>query len=162
GAVAPAAVTSRHLPEDDAHACPAAGPGRRRRPLAVRAGARSGPPPRGAAHLPCLPPWAAGRRSGAGRPPAASGPCHAPRARRRGRGPAAEAPVGLRRTGGAGLAERTRPGVLTTPTDPRARACTAGVGAGEAAVARADTACFLDACHMGRRGERCILVNAPW
>lgn len=70
--------------------------------------------------------------------------------------------LGLRRMGRDELVELTRQGVLKTPKEQWDRSCTVLDVAGEAAVVRAETPWFVDFFHMGRFGDRWIIVNALW
>lgn len=70
--------------------------------------------------------------------------------------------LGLRRMGKEELVALTRQGVLKTPKEQWDRSCTVLDVAGNAAVVRAETPWFVDFFHMGRFGERWIIVNALW
>lgn len=70
--------------------------------------------------------------------------------------------LGLRRMGKDELVALTRQGVLKTPRDAWDRSCRVLDVAGEAAVVRAETPWFVDFFHMGRFGDRWIIVNALW
>lgn len=87
---------------------------------------------------------------------------HPDLAKRRVLGATADETLGLRRMGRDELVELTRQGVLKTPREQWDRSCTVLDVAGEAAVVRAETPWFVDFFHMGRFGERWIIVNALW
>ncbi|WP_051412621.1 nuclear transport factor 2 family protein [Pseudoxanthomonas sp. J35] len=70
--------------------------------------------------------------------------------------------LGLRRMGKEELVALTRQGVLKTPKAQWDRSCTVLDVAGNAAVVRAETPWFVDFFHIGRFGERWIIVNALW
>ena len=60
------------------------------------------------------------------------------------------------------LVELTRQGALKTPKEQWNRSCRVLDVAGNAAVARAETPWFVDYFHLGRFGDRWIIVNALW
>jgi len=70
--------------------------------------------------------------------------------------------LALRRMSKAELVELTRQGVLKTPKDQWDRSVRVLDIAGNAAVARVETPWFVDYFHMGRFGERWVIVNALW
>lgn len=71
-------------------------------------------------------------------------------------------PLGLRRMSKDELVELTRQGVLKTPKDQWSRSVRVLDIAGNAAVARVETPWFVDYFHLGRFGERWVIVNALW
>lgn len=87
---------------------------------------------------------------------------HPDLAKRRVLGETADERLGLRRMGREELVELTRQGALKTPEAQWDRSCTVLDVAGNAAVARAETPWFVDFFHMGRFGDRWIIVNALW
>lgn len=68
----------------------------------------------------------------------------------------------LRRMSKEELVELTRQGVLKTPKDQWSRSVKVLDVAGEVAVARVETPWFIDYFHLGRFGERWVIVNAMW
>ncbi len=87
---------------------------------------------------------------------------HPDLAKRRVLGDTPDERLGLRRMGKAELVELTRQGVLKTPREQWDRSCTVLDVAGDAAAVRAETPWFVDYFHMGKFGERWIIVNALW
>ena len=87
---------------------------------------------------------------------------HPDLAKRRVLGDTPDERLGLRRMGREELVELTRQGALKTPKAQWDRSCTVLDVAGDAAVVRAETPWFVDFFHMGRFGERWIIVNALW
>lgn len=87
---------------------------------------------------------------------------HPDLAKRRVLGDTPDERLGLRRMGREELVELTRQGALKTPKAQWDRSCTLLDVAGDAAVVRAETPWFVDFFHMGRFGERWIIVNALW
>lgn len=87
---------------------------------------------------------------------------HPDLAKRRVLGDTADERLGLRRMGREELVELTRQGALKTPPAQWNRSCTVLDVAGDAAVARAETPWFVDFFHLGRFGDRWIIVNALW
>lgn len=71
-------------------------------------------------------------------------------------------PLGLRRMSKDELVDLTRQGALKTPKDQWSRSVKVLDIAGNAAVARVETPWFVDYFHMGRFGERWVIVNALW
>ncbi|WP_334160922.1 nuclear transport factor 2 family protein [Phenylobacterium sp.] len=71
-------------------------------------------------------------------------------------------PLGLRRMTKEELVELTRQGVLKTPRDQWSRSVKVLDVTGDAAVARVETPWFVDYFHLGRFGERWVIVNALW
>jgi len=70
--------------------------------------------------------------------------------------------LGLRRMSKEELVELTRQGALKTPKDQWNRSCTLLDVTGNAASVRLETPWFVDYFHMGRFGERWVIVNALW
>lgn len=70
--------------------------------------------------------------------------------------------LALRRMSKDELVELTRQGALKTPKDQWSRSVRVLDIAGDAAVARVETPWFVDYFHMGRFGERWVIVNALW
>lgn len=68
----------------------------------------------------------------------------------------------LRRMTKEELVDLTRQGVLKTPEPEWNRSCTILDVTGNAAAVRAETPWFVDYFHMGRFGERWLIVNALW
>lgn len=87
---------------------------------------------------------------------------HPDLAKRRVLGETADEKLGLRRMSKQELVELTRQGALKTPKAQWNRSCTALDLAGNVAVARAETPWFVDFFHLGKFGERWIIVNALW
>ena len=87
---------------------------------------------------------------------------HPDLAKRRVLGDVPEERLGLRRMGKEELVELTRQGALKTPRDQWQRSCTVLDVAGDAAAVRAETPWFVDFFHMGRFGDRWLIVNALW
>lgn len=77
-------------------------------------------------------------------------------------GETADEKLGLRRMSKEELVELTRRGALKTPEAQWNRSCAALDVAGNAAVARAETPWFVDFFHLGKFGDRWIIVNALW
>ena len=69
---------------------------------------------------------------------------------------------GLRRMTKEELVELTRQGVLKTPEAQWDRNCKILDVTGNAAAVRAETPWFVDYFHLGRFGERWLIVNALW
>ena len=70
--------------------------------------------------------------------------------------------LGLRRMSKEELVALTREGALKTPKDQWDRHCTVLDVTGNAASVRLETPWFVDYFHMGKFGERWIIVNALW
>ncbi|SDY31335.1 nuclear transport factor 2 family protein [Lysobacter enzymogenes] len=87
---------------------------------------------------------------------------HPDLAKRRALGETADEKLGLRRMSKEELVDLTRRGALKTPKAQWNRSCTALDVAGNAAVARAETPWFVDFFHLGKFGDRWIIVNALW
>ena len=87
---------------------------------------------------------------------------HPDLAKRRVLGETADERLGLRRMSRDELVELTRQGALKTPRARWDRSCSVLDVAGDAAVVRAETPWFVDFFHVGRFGDRWIIVNALW
>jgi hypothetical protein len=70
--------------------------------------------------------------------------------------------LALRRMSKAELVDLTKQGVLKTPKAEWDRSVRVLDIAGNAAVARVETPWFVDYFHLGRFGERWVIVNALW
>lgn len=70
--------------------------------------------------------------------------------------------LALRRMSKEELVELTKEGVLKTPREQWSRSVRVLDIAGNAAVARVETPWFVDYFHLGRFGERWVIVNALW
>jgi hypothetical protein len=70
--------------------------------------------------------------------------------------------LALRRMSKAELVQLTREGALKTPKDQWSRSVRVLDLAGNAAVARVETPWFVDYFHLGRFGDRWVIVNALW
>jgi len=70
--------------------------------------------------------------------------------------------LGLRRMSKEELVSLTRQGVLKTPKDQWNRSCRILDVTAETAAVRLETPWFVDHFHMGRYGDRWIIVNALW
>lgn len=70
--------------------------------------------------------------------------------------------LGLRRMGKEELVGLTRQGALKTPKEQWNRHCHVLDVTGDAASVRLETPWFVDYFHMGKFGERWIIVNALW
>lgn len=87
---------------------------------------------------------------------------HPDLAKRRVLGDIPDERLGLRRMSKEELVELTRQGALKTPKAQWDRSCTVLDVAGNTAAVRAETPWFVDFFHMGRFGDRWIIVNALW
>lgn len=87
---------------------------------------------------------------------------HPDLAKRRVLGDTPDERLGLRRMSKEELVELTRQGALKTPKAQWNRSCSVLDVAGNAAVARAETPWFVDYFHLGKFGERWVIVNALW
>jgi acyl-CoA hydrolase len=87
---------------------------------------------------------------------------HPDLAKRRVLGDTPDERLGLRRMSKEELVELTRQGALKTPKEQWDRSCTVLDVAGNAAVVRAETPWFVDFFHMGKFGDRWIIINALW
>jgi hypothetical protein len=79
-----------------------------------------------------------------------------------GAGPTAREVFPLRRMSADELIELTRQGALKTPKEQWNRSVRVLDITGTAAVVRVETPWFVDYFHMGRFGERWLIVNALW
>jgi len=70
--------------------------------------------------------------------------------------------LGLRRMSKDELVDLTKQGVLKTPRDQWSRSVKVLDIAGDVAVARVETPWFTDFFHLGRFGDRWVIVNAMW
>lgn len=70
--------------------------------------------------------------------------------------------LALRRMSKDELVELTRQGVLKTPKEQWDRSVRVLDVTGNVAVARVETPWFVDYFHMGRFGDRWVIVNAMW
>lgn len=70
--------------------------------------------------------------------------------------------LALRRMTKEELVDLTKQGVLKTPKDQWNRSVRVLDIAGNAAVARVETPWFVDYFHLGRFGDRWVIVNALW
>ncbi|WP_082531980.1 MULTISPECIES: nuclear transport factor 2 family protein [unclassified Phenylobacterium] len=70
--------------------------------------------------------------------------------------------LGLRRMSKEELVDLTRRGVLKTPRENWDRQVRVLDIAGDVAVARVETPWFVDYFHLGRFGDRWVIVNAMW
>lgn len=70
--------------------------------------------------------------------------------------------LGLRRMSKEELVSLTKQGALKTPADKWNRSCKVLDVTDTAASVRLETPWFVDYFHMGRFGERWIIVNALW
>ena len=87
---------------------------------------------------------------------------HPDLAKRRVLGETADEKLGLRRMTKEELVELTKQSALKTPKDQWDRSCRVLDVAGNAAVVHAETPWFVDFFHMGKFGERWVIVNALW
>lgn len=87
---------------------------------------------------------------------------HPDLAKRSAVGETADERFALRRMTKEELVELTRQGVLKTPEDQWNRSCRVLDVVGNAAAVRVETPWFVDYFHMGRFGERWLIVNALW
>lgn len=76
--------------------------------------------------------------------------------------PSPDETLGLRRMTKEELVDLTRRGVLKTPKENWDRSVKVLDIAGDAAVARVETPWFVDYFHLGRFGDRWVIVNAMW
>lgn len=70
--------------------------------------------------------------------------------------------LALRRMSKDELVELTRQGVLKTPKEQWDRSVRVLDVTGNVAVVRVETPWFVDYFHMGRFGDRWVIVNAMW
>lgn len=76
--------------------------------------------------------------------------------------PDPDEPLGLRRMSRDELVELTRQGVLKTPREQWDRSVRVLDITENVAAARVETPWFVDYFHLGRFGERWVIVNALW
>lgn len=77
-------------------------------------------------------------------------------------GETADEKLGLRRMSKEELVALTKQGVLKTPKEQWNRSCRILDVTDSAASVRLETPWFVDYFHMGRFGERWVIVNALW
>lgn len=70
--------------------------------------------------------------------------------------------LALRRMSKDELVDLTRQGALKTPREQWSRTVRVLDVSGNAAVARVETPWFVDYFHLGRWGDRWVIVNALW
>lgn len=87
---------------------------------------------------------------------------HPDLAKRAAVGETADEKFGLRRMTKEELVDLTRQGVLKTPEAQWDRSCKLLDLTGNAASVRAETPWFVDYFHLGRFGDRWLIVNALW
>lgn len=87
---------------------------------------------------------------------------HPDLAKRAARAATADEVLALRRMSRDELVELTRRGVLKTPREQWDRSVRVLDVTGNAAVARVETPWFVDYFHLGRWGDRWVIVNALW
>ncbi|MFD0324191.1 MULTISPECIES: nuclear transport factor 2 family protein [Lysobacter] len=87
---------------------------------------------------------------------------HPDLAKRRVLGETPDEKLGLRRMTREELIDLTRRGALKTPKEQWDRSCKVLDVAGNVAVARAETPWFVDFFHLGKFGDRWVIVNALW
>ncbi len=87
---------------------------------------------------------------------------HPDLAKRAAIGETADERFALRRMTKEELVDLTRQGALKTPQAEWDRSCKILDVTGNAAAVRAETPWFVDYFHMGRFGERWLIVNALW
>ncbi|MDO9362513.1 MAG: nuclear transport factor 2 family protein [Sphingopyxis sp.] len=87
---------------------------------------------------------------------------HPDLAKRRVTGDTPDERLGLQRMSREELVDLTKRGALKTPRAEWNRSCTILDVAGNAAAVRVETPWFVDYFHMGKYGERWIIVNAMW
>ena len=87
---------------------------------------------------------------------------HPDLAKRSAVGETADEKFGLRRMTKEELVDLTRQGVLKTPQEKWDRSCKVLDVTDSAAAVRAETPWFVDYFHVGRFGDRWLIVNALW
>lgn len=87
---------------------------------------------------------------------------HPDLAKRRVLGDTPDERLGLQRMSREELVDLTKRGALKTPKAEWDRACRILDVAGDAAAVRVETPWFVDYFHMGKFGERWVIVNAMW
>ncbi len=69
---------------------------------------------------------------------------------------------GMRRMSKEELVNLTKDGVLKTPKEKWSRTCRVLDVAGNTATVRLETPWYIDSFHMGKFGEKWLIVNALW
>jgi len=87
---------------------------------------------------------------------------HPDLAKRRVLGDMPDERLGLQRMSREELVNLTKRGALKTPQAEWSRSCRILDVAGDAAAVRVETPWFVDYFHMGKFGERWVIVNAMW
>jgi len=87
---------------------------------------------------------------------------HPDLAKRRVLGDTPDERLGLQRMSREELVALTREGALKTPREQWNRSCKILDVVGNAAAVRVETPWFVDYFHMGKFGDRWIVVNALW
>lgn len=87
---------------------------------------------------------------------------HPDLAKRRVLGDTPDERLGLQRMSREELVDLTKRGALKTPKAEWNRSCRILDVAGDAAAVRVETPWFVDYFHMGKFGERWVIVNAMW
>ncbi|WP_411339856.1 nuclear transport factor 2 family protein [Sphingopyxis sp. J-6] len=87
---------------------------------------------------------------------------HPDLAKRRVIGDSPDERLGLQRMSREELVDLTKRGALKTPREAWNRSCRILDVTGDAAAVRAETPWFVDYFHMGKFGERWVIVNALW
>ena len=87
---------------------------------------------------------------------------HPDLAKRRVLGDTQDERLGLQRMSREELVDLTKRGALKTPRGEWNRSCKILDVAGNAAAVRVETPWFVDYFHMGKYGERWVIVNALW
>ncbi len=87
---------------------------------------------------------------------------HPDLAKRRVTGDTPDERLGLQRMSREELVDLTKRGALKTPRAEWNRSCKILDVAGNVAAVRVETPWFVDYFHMGKYGERWIIVNAMW
>ena len=87
---------------------------------------------------------------------------HPDLAKRRVLGETADERLGLQRMSREELVDLTKRGALKTPQSEWNRSCRILDVAGNVAAVRVETPWFVDYFHMGKFGERWVIVNALW
>ena len=87
---------------------------------------------------------------------------HPDLAKRRVLGDTPDERLGHQRMGREELVALTRQGALKTPREAWDRSCRILDVTGDAAAVRVETPWFVDYFHMGKFGERWVIVNAMW
>ena len=87
---------------------------------------------------------------------------HPDLAKRRVTGDTPDERLGLQRMSREELVDLTKRGALKTPRAEWNRSCRILDVAGNSAAARVETPWFVDYFHMGKYGDRWLIVNALW